>query len=319
MTPGTPVALVSLALEPATPADAEKLARGLEQLAAEQLVLCVRSAADDRRVVIAAADDRQLEVILDRLKREFSVEASVGRPEILYREGVTQPAEGEMKYLSAAGGRRGYAHVKLRLHPAAEGSGYTFENQAGAVIPAAFVGAVDAGVREALARGAVAGFPIADARIEVLDGSYHAQDSTEAAFRLAASGAAQQAAQRAAPVLLEPVMTLEVTIPGESLDEVLENIAERRGEIQARQDRGDSQVVSARVPLAQLFGYAADLRSRTRGRGTCTIRFDGYEPVRADRGDDDSRDALVTAPLKPAPNPKTSSASLPEPDEDPSG
>jgi elongation factor G len=319
MTPGTPVALISLALEPATPADAEKLARGLEQLAAEQFELCVRSAADDWRVVIAAADERQLELILDRLKREFGVEASVGRPEVLCREAVTQPAEGEMKHLSDAGGRHEYAHVKIRLHPAAEGSGYTFENLAAAFIPAAFVSAVEAGVREALARGVIAGFPISDARIEVLDGSYHAQDSTDAAFRLAASAAAQQAAQRAAPVLLEPVMALEVTVPGESLDDVLKNIVGRRGEIQARQDRGDSQVVTARVPLAQLFGYAADLRSRTRGRGTYTIRFDTYEPVRADDGDDGRRDALVTAPLKPPRNPKTSSVSLPEPDDDPSG
>jgi elongation factor G len=309
--------LISLSIEPNTPDDAQKLARGLKQMAAEQPPWCGYRDAGNGRVIVAAMHEQQLEVVVDRLKREFDVEAGVGRPQIAYREAITQAAEGEMKYARQSEGRGHYAHVKIRLHPGAAGGGYAFENcAADGTIPAQFIEAVDQGVRDALSRGVVAGYPIEDARVELHDGSYHDVDSTEAAFRIAASGAGVDAARKAQPVLLEPVMMLEADVHVAVADGVIRNIESRRGKVERLTGRDDSQVIRARVPLAQLFGYATDFRSRTRGRGTFKIRFGSYEPVPSDNSGDGSRDSLVGAPLKPSPPLRHSSVALPEPDED---
>jgi elongation factor G len=313
--------LISLTIEPKTPDDAQKLARGLKQMAAEQPPWCGYRDAGSGRVIVTAMHEQQLEVVVDRLKSEFHVEAGVGRPQIAYREAITQAADGEMKYARQSEGRGQYAHVKIRLHPGAAGGGYAFENcMADGTIPLQFTNAVDEGVRDALSRGVVAGYPIEDARVELHDGSYHEVDSTEAAFRIAASGAAVDAARKAQPVLLEPVMTLEADVHVEAADDVMRNIESRGGKVERLTGRDDSQIIRARVPLAQLFGYALDFRSRTRGRGTFKIRFGSYEPVPPpvppDDSSDGSRDSLVGAPLKPSPPLRHSSVALPEPDED---
>ena len=313
----TGLALLSVVLEPKTPDDAQKLARGLEQMASEQPPLCVHRDAGNGRVIVAAMHEPQLEGITDRLRREFHVEANVGRPHVAYREALSLPADGEMKYARQSEGRGQYAHVKVRLHPGATGAGYIFENQiVGGTIPPQFINAVDEGVRDALARGVVAGYPIEDARVELWDGSYHEVDSSEDAFRIAASGAAIDAARKAQPVLLEPIMALEADVHVEAAGDVIRNVEGRRGRVDSLTGGESSWIIRARVPLAELFGYATDFRERTRGHGTFRIWFDSYEPVRLNDSSDGSRDSLVGAPLKPSPPLRRSSVALPEPDED---
>jgi elongation factor G len=275
-----PEPVISLAIEPKTKADQEKLGAGLGKLMAEDPTFRVKTDEQTGDVVISGMGELHLEIIVDRLKREFNVEASVGRPQVAYKETLTRPADGEMKYAKQTGGRGQYGHVKIHLYPGEPGTGYVFENKiSGGSIPREFIKPVDEGIKEALTRGVLAGYPIDDVRIELYDGSYHDVDSSEMAFKIAGSMAFQDAAKKAKPVLLEPVMRVEVVVPKEHLGDVIGNLSGRRGQIQSQEDRGGTQIVNARVPLSEMFGYATDLRSRTQGRATYSMHFDRYEPA----------------------------------------
>jgi elongation factor G len=273
-----PEPVISLAIEPKTKADQEKLGQGLGKLMAEDPTFRVKTDQQTGEVVIAGMGELHLEIIVDRLKREFNVEASVGRPQVAYKETLTRPADGEMKYAKQTGGRGQYGHVKIHLYPGEPGSGYVFENEVTqGSIPKEFIKPVDEGIKEALTRGVLAGYPVDDVRIELYDGSYHDVDSSEMAFKIAGSMAFQDAAKKARPVLLEPVMRVEVVVPKEHMGDVMGNLSSRRGQIQSQEDRGGTQIINARVPLSEMFGYATDLRSRTQGRATYSMHFDRYE------------------------------------------
>ena len=273
-----PEPVIHLAIEPKTKADQEKLGQGMQKLMQEDPTFRVRTDEQTGQVVIGGMGELHLEIIVDRLKREFSVEASVGKPQVAYKETLTRPADGEMKYAKQTGGRGQYAHVKIRLFPAEPGTGYVFENEiSGGSIPREFIKPVDEGIREALTRGVLAGYPIDDVKVELYDGGFHEVDSSEMAFKIAGSMAFQDAAKKAKPVLLEPIMRVEVVVPKEYIGDVMGDLASRRGRIQSQEERGGTQIVNARVPLSEMFGYATDLRSRTQGRATYSMHFDRYE------------------------------------------
>jgi elongation factor G len=273
-----PEPVISLAIEPKTKGDQENLGNGLAKLMAEDPTFRVRTDEQTGQVVIAGMGELHLEIIVDRLKREFGVEASVGKPQVAYKETLTRPADGEMKYAKQTGGRGQYGHCKIHLYPGEPGTGYLFENEiVGGTIPKEFIKPIDEGIKEALTRGVLAGYPIDDVRIVLYDGSYHDVDSSEMAFKIAGSMAFQDAAKKAKPVLLEPVMRVEVVVPKDYMGDVMGDLASRRGRIQSQEDRGGTQIINARVPLSEMFGYATDLRSRTQGRATYSMHFDRYE------------------------------------------
>jgi elongation factor G len=275
-----PEPVISLAIEPKTKADQEKLGQGLQKLMAEDPTFRVNTDTQTGQTIIRGMGELHLEIIVDRLKREFSVEASVGKPQVAYKETLTRAADGEMKYAKQTGGRGQYGHVKIHLYPGQPGTGYVFENEiVGGAIPKEFIKPVDEGIKEALTRGVLAGYPIDDVKVELYDGSYHDVDSSEMAFKIAGSMAFQDAAKKARPVLLEPIMRVEVVVPKEHMGDVMGNLSSRRGQIQSQEDRGGTQIISARVPLSEMFGYATDLRSRTQGRATYSMHFDRYEPA----------------------------------------
>src|SRR5215204_3046451 len=273
-----PEPVISLAIEPKTKVDQEKLGVGLSKLMAEDPTFRVKTDDQTGQVVIAGMGELHLEIIVDRLKREFNVEASVGKPQVAYKETLTRAADGEMKYAKQTGGRGQYGHAKIHLFPGEPGTGYVFENEVtGGSIPREFIKPVDEGIKEALTRGVLAGYPVDDVRIELYDGSYHDVDSSEMAFKIAGSMAFQDAAKKAKPVLLEPMMRVEVVVPKEHMGDVMGNLSSRRGRIQSQDDRGGTQIINARVPLSEMFGYSNDLRSRTQGRATYSMHFDRYE------------------------------------------
>jgi elongation factor G len=315
MNDGATPALLSIVITAQTDDARRNLARGLACLMTDDPVLTVSTDEATGDVTVAAAGEQHLEVILERLRREFKVEAAVGRPQIAYKETVTRRAEGEMKYTQRDGSRMAYAHVKVRVDPRPPGSGYSFENEivAGA-IPSQFIEPIDEGIRESLRRGVLAGYPLDDLRVVLYDGTYHDLDSSEAAFRRAAALAFQHAARNANPTLLGPVMRLEVSVPAEFVAWTLADLAARRARLLSREPHAGGETVIAFVELAELFAYANALREGTRGRGSHTIRFERYEPSAPPDGAGD-RDALVTAPLKPAPTRKAAGVALPEPDE----
>ena len=273
-----PEPVISLAIEPKTKSDQEKLGQGLAKLMAEDPTFRVRTDEQTGQVVIAGMGELHLEIIVDRLKREFSVEASVGKPQVAYKETLTRPADGEGRYIRQTGGRGQYGHAKIHLYPAEPGTGYVFENEVvGGTIPKEFIKPIDEGIKEALTRGILAGYPVDDVKIELYDGSFHDVDSSEMACQIAGSMAFQDAAKKAKPVLLEPVMRVEVVVPKDYMGDVMGDLASRRGRIQSQEDRGGTQIINARVPLSEMFGYATDLRSRTQGRATYSMHFDRYE------------------------------------------
>jgi len=278
-----PEPVISLAIEPRTKSDQEKLGNGLQKLMAEDPTFRVNTDEQTGQVVIAGMGELHLEIIVDRLKREFSVEASVGKPQVAYKETLTRPADGEMRYAKQTGGRGQFAEVKIRLFPGEPGTGYVFENEIkGGTIPREYIKPVDEGIKEALTRGILAGYPIDDVRIQLYDGKHHEVDSSEMAFKIAGSMAFQDAAKKAKPVLLEPVMRVEVVVPKDYMGDVMGDLASRRGRIQSQEDRGGTQIINARVPLSEMFGYATDLRSRTQGRATYSMHFDRYEQAPPD-------------------------------------
>jgi elongation factor G len=278
-----PEPVISLAIEPKTKVDQEKLGMGLGKLMAEDPTFRVKTDEQTGQVVIAGMGELHLEIIVDRLKREFNVEASVGRPQVAYKETLTRPAEGEGRYIKQTGGRGQYGHAKIRLVPRKPGEGYEFINEiVGGAIPKEFIKPIDQGIREAMTTGVLAGYPVDDVAVELYDGSFHDVDSSEMAFKIAGSMAFKDAAKRAKPVLLEPVMRVEVVVPKDYMGDVMGNLASRRGHIQSQEDRGGTEIIQARVPLSEMFGYATDLRSRTQGRATYSMHFDRYEPAPQD-------------------------------------
>jgi elongation factor G len=273
-----PEPVIHLAIEPKTKADQEKLGNGLAKLQAEDPTFRVRTDHETGQVVIAGMGELHLEIIVDRLKREFSVEASVGRPQVAYKETLTAPASGEGRYIRQTGGRGQYGHAKIRIAPRQPGEGFEFENDiVGGSIPREYIKPIEEGIREALTAGVLAGYPVDDVRVSLYDGSFHDVDSSEMAFKIAGSMAFKDAAKKAHPVLLEPVMRVEVVVPEEYMGDIMGDINSRRGRITAMEARGGTQIVRSRVPLSEMFGYATDLRSRTQGRATYSMHFERYE------------------------------------------
>src|SRR5262247_8978 len=273
-----PEPVITLAIEPKTKVDQEKLGQGLQKLMAEDPTFRVSTDQQTAQTVISGMGELHLEIIVDRLKREFNVEASVGKPQVAYKETLTKQSEGEGRYVRQTGGRGQYGHAKIRLYPGQPGTGYDFVNEiVGGAIPKEFIKPIDEGIKEALTRGVLAGYPVDDVKIELYDGSFHDVDSSEMAFKIAGSMAFQDAAKKAKPVLLEPMMRVEVVVPKDYMGDVMGDLASRRGRIQSQEDRGGTQIISARVPLSEMFGYATDLRSRTQGRATYSMHFDRYE------------------------------------------
>ena len=281
-----PSPVISLAIEPSTKADQEKLGQGLAKLTAEDPTFRVRTDDEVGQVVISGMGELHLEILVDRLKREFGVEASVGRPQVAYKETLTRPADGEGRHVKQTGGRGQYGHVKIRVVPGQPGAGFEFVNEiVGGVVPREYVRPVEDGIRDAMTTGVLAGYPIEDVRVSLYDGSCHDVDSSEGAFRIAGVMAFRDAAQKAGAVLLEPVMRIEVVVPEEYMGDVISDLNSRRGRVRSMEARGGSQIVNARAPLAEMFGYATELRSRTQGRATYSMHFDRYEPVPADVGE----------------------------------
>jgi len=276
-----PVPVISIAIEPKTKADQEKLSRSLAALAEEDPTFQVRTDEETAQTVISGMGELHLDVLVDRLRREFNVGANVGKPQVAYRETVSRPVHGvELRFVRQSGGKGQFAVVEIDMEPTGPGGGFEFVNKIrGGAIPAEYIPAVDEGVQEALETGVLAGFPMVDVRVTLVDGKYHDVDSSEMAFRIAGSMATKDAAKKAAPVLLEPLMEVEVVTPEESMGDVIGDLTSRRGKIDRMEPRGAMQVVRARVPLAEMFGYVTDLRSKTQGRATSTMQFHSYEPV----------------------------------------
>ncbi len=275
-----PAPVISVAIEPKTKADQEKLGLSLSKLMKEDPTFKVHSDPDTAQTIISGMGELHLEIIVDRLFREFNVRASVGTPQVAYRETITRAAEGEGRYVRQTGGRGQYGHAKVKIEPLEAGSGFVFEDEiVRGAIPREFIGSVEQGIREAMESGTVAGYEMEDVRATLYDGSYHEVDSSEIAFKIAGSVAFKNAAAKAQPVLLEPIMRVEVVVPEEYMGEVIGDLNGRRGRIGQLEPRGGSQVITARVPLVHMFGYATALRSLSQGRATYSMHFASYKSV----------------------------------------
>jgi elongation factor G len=275
-----PEPVISVAVEPKTRADQDKLAMALQRLAEEDPTFQVRVDPESGQTIVSGMGELHLEVIVDRMLREFRVGANIGRPQVAYKETITRPVRVEGRFVRQTGGRGQYGHVWLELEPLPRGSGFIFEDRiVGGVVPKEFIPAVEAGIREAMETGGVAGYPVVDIKAVLVDGSYHEVDSSEMAFKIAASMALKEGVRRGQPVILEPIMRVEVVTPEEFTGDVIGDLNARRGRIEGMEIRAGSQVVRALVPLATMFGYATDLRSMTQGRATYTMEFDHYAPV----------------------------------------
>jgi elongation factor G len=275
-----PDPVISVAVEPKTKGDQDKLGQGLQRLAEEDPTFRVRTDEETGQTLIAGMGELHLEIIVDRLKREFNVDANVGRPQVAYRETIDRPVERvEGKFVRQTGGRGQYGHAVINMEPF-EGGGYEFVDKiVGGKVPKEYIPSVDLGIQEAMESGILAGYPVVDIRVELVEGSYHDVDSSEMAFKVAGSMAFKEAMKRAKPKLLEPVMAVEVVTPEEYLGDVMGNLNSRRGRVEHLEPRGNAQSIRAKVPLAEMFGYATDLRSMTQGRATFTMQFDRYEDV----------------------------------------
>src|ERR671932_112891 len=275
-----PEPVIDRAIEPKTKADQEKLSVALQRLAEEDPTFTVRGDEETGQTIIAGMGELHLEIILDRLLREFRVDANIGKPQVAYRETARRRVENvEGRFVRQTGGRGQYGHAVINMEHNGEG-GYEFENKiVGGVIPREYIPSVDKGIQEALDNGVVAGFPVVDVKFELVDGSYHDVDSSEMAFQIAGSMAAKEALKRANPVLLEPIMDVEVVVPEEFMGDVMGDLSSRRGQIQGMDSRGGGQVIRAMVPLSEMFGYATTVRSKTQGRATFTMQFDHYAEV----------------------------------------
>ena len=275
-----PDPVISIAIEPKTKVDQERLGGSLHKLATEDPSFRVSTNTETGQTLISGMGELHLEIIVDRLLREFKVDANVGKPQVAYKETVRKAVEHEAKFIRQTGGRGQYGHVVLRLEPLPAGGGFEFvDGTKGGVIPREYIPAIEKGVKEAMESGMLAGYPVVDVKATVVYGSYHEVDSSEIAFKIAGSMAFKEAMGKASPVILEPIMSLEVVTPEEYMGEVISDINRRRGRIAGQEPRGNAQVIAAHAPLAEMFGYATDLRSRTQGRATFTMQFSHYEPV----------------------------------------
>ena len=277
-----PEPVIDVAIEPKSKAAQEKMGTALQKLAEEDPTFRVRTDEETGQTIIGGMGELHLEIIVDRLLREFKVEANVGAPQVAYRETITKPVDVEYKYSKQSGGRGQYGHVKLRVNPQEAGSGYKFENKTvGGSVPKEYVGPTDAGIQGAMQSGLVAGYPVVDVAVELYDGSYHEVDSSEMAFKMAGSMAMKEALKKGDSVLLEPYFKVEVVTPEEYMGDVMGGINSKRGLIQGMEARAGAQVINAFVPLSEMFGYSTELRSTTQGRATYTMIFDHYEQVPA--------------------------------------
>jgi elongation factor G len=275
-----PEPVLSIAIEPKTKADQEKLSIGLSKLAEEDPTFRMEVDSETGQTIISGMGELHLEIIVDRLLREFGISANVGKPEVSYRETITKEAQVESKYIRQSGGRGQYGHVVVRFEPNAYGKGFEFEDKTkGGVIPKEFIKPIEMGIESAMQSGEIAGYPVVDVRAVLLDGSYHEVDSSELAFKIAGSKAFREAMKKGLPILLEPIMDVEAVAPDEYMGEVISDINSRRGKILSVTLRNKNRIIRADVPLSEMFGYATDLRSRTQGRATFTMQFKKYEPA----------------------------------------
>jgi elongation factor G len=276
-----PEPVIHVAVEPKTKADQDKLSKALFALSEEDPTFRVRTDEETAQTVISGMGELHLEVLVDRMLREFNVDANVGKPQVAYRETIRKAVDKvEERYVRQTGGRGQYGHVVINVEPTGPGGGYEFIDKiTGGVVPKEYIPAVDAGIQEALTSGVLAGYPTVDVRVTLVFGSYHEVDSSEMAFKIAGSMAVKKALRMAGPVLLEPVMAVEVVTPEEYMGDVIGDLSSRRGRVEGMEQRGSSHVVKAQVPLADMFGYATDLRSRTQGRATYTMQFHAYNEV----------------------------------------
>lgn len=272
--------VISIAIEPKTKADQEKLGLSLNKITLEDPSFRVKHDEETGQTLISGMGELHLEIIVDRLRREFKVDANVGRPQVAYRETITRPSQSEGKFIRQTGGRGQYGHVKIRLEPREQGAGFEFVNEIkGAAIPKEYIPAVEKGIKEAMETGVVAGYPFVDFAAKLYDGSYHDVDSSEIAFKIAASMAFKDGVMRGSPVILEPVMKVEVVVPEDFMGSVIGDLSSRRGKIHGTELRGGMQAIKGEVPLAEMFGYATSVRSMTEGRGIFTMEFSHYSPV----------------------------------------
>jgi elongation factor G len=275
-----PTPVIQLAVEPKTKADQEKLGMAIQKLAQEDPTFRVATDPETGQTILSGMGELHLEIIVDRMMREFGVGANVGKPQVAYRETIRKPAEAEGRHVKQSGGRGQYGVVKIKVEPLPTGSGFEFVNEIyGGSIPKEFIKPVEAGMREALEGGVLAGYPMSDLKAILYDGSYHDVDSSEMAFKIAGSIAIKEAARRAKAVLLEPIMAVEVVVPEEYMGDVIGDLNSRRGRIEGMELRGTTQIIKSMVPLSEMFGYATDVRSRTQGRGSFTMHFGRYEEV----------------------------------------
>ena len=277
-----PEPVIDIRIEPKTKADQEKMGFALKKLSDEDPTFRVKTDQETGEVIIGGMGELHLDILVDRMKREFKVEANVGRPQVAYKETVKTSAEAQGKFVKQSGGRGQYGDVHIRLEPRERGAGFEFVDEIkGGVIPREYINPTRKGIEEAMEKGVVAGYPMVDLKATLYDGSFHEVDSSEMAFKIAGSMALQEAARRANPILLEPIMKLEVTIPQEFFGDVIGDLSSRRGRIEETQDQMESKIIDVKVPLSEMFGYATNLRSLTQGRGTFTMEFDHYEEVPA--------------------------------------
>ena len=273
--------VIDVAVEPKTKAEQEKMSVGLAKLAEEDPTFQVHTDHETGQTIIAGMGELHLEIIVDRLRREFKVDCNVGKPQVAYRETAGKAVtRAEGKFVRQSGGRGQYGHAVIDMEPNEQGKGYEFVNAiVGGVVPKEYIPSIDKGIREALNSGVIAGYPVVDIKVTLVDGSYHEVDSSEAAFKIAGSMAIKDALKKSDPVLLEPVESVEVETPEQYMGDVMGNLSSRRGKIEGMEDRRDTKVIRAKVPLGEMFGYATDLRSQTQGRASYTMQFDSYEPV----------------------------------------
>jgi len=276
-----PEPVIAVAIEPKTKADQDKLSNGLVKLADEDPTFRVHTDPETNQTIISGMGELHLEIIVDRLKREFGVEANIGRPQVAYRETIRNRAEKvEAKFVRQTGGRGQYGHVVINIEPGETGSGFVFENKiVGGVIPKEYIGSVEQGAREALDSGILAGYPIIDVKVELIDGSYHDVDSSEMAFKIAGSMALKEGVRKAGPVLLEPIMDVEVVTPADYMGDIIGDLSARRGKVGGMTERAGARVIGASVPLGEMFGYSTTLRSMSQGRAVYTMQFAHYEEV----------------------------------------
>jgi elongation factor G len=273
-----PAPVIELAVEPKTKADQEKMGMALAKLAQEDPTFRVHTDPDSGQTIIAGMGELHLEIIVDRMMREYKVEANVGKPQVAYRETIRSNAEAEGKYIRQTGGSGNYGHAKIRISPNEPGKGYEFSNDIkGGVIPKEYIKPIDQGIQDAMTRGVLAGYEMVDIKVSLYDGSYHDVDSNEMAFKIAGSMAFKEAARKAKPVLLEPVMDVEVTVPEEYMGTIIGDLNSRRGRIEGMEMVGGTQAIKATVPLSTMFGYATHMRSSTQGRANYSMQFKQYE------------------------------------------